>query len=757
VTDQTTGDPLVGRLVAQYEIVVKLGGGAMGVVYHARDTKLRRRVALKFLPPQWCHDETAKDRFIREAQTASATDHPNICTIHNIDSTSDGRLFIVMPCYEGETLKQRLESGPLDIDEALRIAAQIANGLAKAHAHGVVHRDIKPGNLMITEEGVKILDFGLAKFADSQQLTLPGDGLVGTPSYMSPEQARGDEADARSDVWAVGVVLYQMLTRELPFKGGYPEAIAYAIKNEPAPSPRARLPGLSEEIEGLVLRALQKDPKLRQQSARELAGELLMLQGLSMPLDVHTGALAPTRQSMVVLPFTSPAEDDDYFADGLTDEIIAGLSCVRALRVISRTSSMRLKGETSQLSAIAASLAVQYVLEGSVRRSGTQLRVTAQLIDVASDSAIWAHKYAGTMEDVFAIQESISRNIVDALHMTLTPLEARRLTHRPLDDIRAYDSYLKAKREMLRFTKDGLDRALVFLQNSETLVGENILLLSATGQVYWQYVNAGISADRSYLAKARQCAERILALDANSEHGHRLVGLVQIHEGNIRGAISNFKRALTIDPNDPDTLVWLCLVGGTSGKAAAVKPWAERLTAIDPLTPLYQVLPAILSEMEGDFAAAIAAFAPHYPDNLDNPGVRLAYGQVLALGGKTDQALDVFEALNRDMPESPFANLGQFYAAALRGERQRARESVTPEVEGLLGADPQYSWFLAQCYALIDDRDRAIDWIRRAADLGFINYPLLAERDPFLATLRSEPAFKPLIEDIRRRWEAFVI
>jgi len=218
-----SADPLVGTTVAHYEIAAKLGGGGMGVVYKARDTKLGRQVALKFLPPEWSHDEQLKQRFIREAQAASATDHPNICPVHSIESTSDDQLFIVMAYCDGQTLKERLEQGPIGIDEALWIATQVADGLAKAHAQGVVHRDIKPGNLMLTEHGVRILDFGLAKFADSLQLTLAGS-MVGTVAYMSPEQTRGNEADARSDLWSLGVVLYQMLTAELPFRGGYPEA-----------------------------------------------------------------------------------------------------------------------------------------------------------------------------------------------------------------------------------------------------------------------------------------------------------------------------------------------------------------------------------------------------------------------------------------------------------------------------------------------------------------------------------------------------
>jgi tetratricopeptide (TPR) repeat protein len=283
-------DPLVGRTIAQYEILARVGGGAMGVVYRARDTKLGRPVALKFLPQQWSHDETAKQRFVREAQAASATHHPNICTIHDIETADDGQLFIVMALYEGPTLKQRLESGPIAIDEALEIATQIADGLAKAHAQGIVHRDIKPGNLMLTEDGVRILDFGLATFVDALKLTAE-NASFGTPAYMSPEQVRGQAADARSDVWAAGVVLYEMLAGHVPFQGSHAEAIAHAIRHE-APEPlHTKRPDITEEVQQLVFRALHKEPSVRYQSGRALARALRQTRGLSVPLDLRTEPL----------------------------------------------------------------------------------------------------------------------------------------------------------------------------------------------------------------------------------------------------------------------------------------------------------------------------------------------------------------------------------------------------------------------------------------------------------------------------------
>jgi tetratricopeptide (TPR) repeat protein len=280
-------DPLVGRTVAQYEVLARLGGGGMGVVYKARDTRLGRTVALKFLPPQWSHDEDAKQRFVREAQAASATEHRNICTIHDIVTSDDGQLFIVMAYYEGVTLKQRLEGGPLPVDEALDIATQIADGLARAHAQGVVHRDVKPGNIILAEDGVRILDFGLATFVDALQLTVAGSTL-GTAPYMSPEQVKGETADASTDVWAAGVILYQMLTGHVPFRGSHHEAIAYAIRHETPASIRQARPDVAEEIEQIVFRALHKEKSIRYASGRELARALRQVRGQTVPLDLRT-------------------------------------------------------------------------------------------------------------------------------------------------------------------------------------------------------------------------------------------------------------------------------------------------------------------------------------------------------------------------------------------------------------------------------------------------------------------------------------
>ena len=498
---------------------------------------------------------------------------------------------------------------------------------------------------------------------------------------------------------------------------------------------------------------------MRYRHAAEVRVALQML--TSGMLAVSTDALRSTEspagpRSVLVLPFTNLAagDEEDYFADGLTDEVIADLSNVRVLRVISRTSSMQLKGVTHDIPRLARDVNVQYVLEGSVRRSGNGLRVNATLVDAQTDSPVWGQKYRGTLDDVFAIQETISRSIVEALRLKLTADEEKRLAERPITDVRAYESYLKAKQEMLRFSKDALDRALAYLEQSEQAVGDNILLISAKGQVYWQYINAGVTADMSYLEKARACGERILELDAESEHGHRLLGLIALHEGDIREAVTRLDRALARDPNDVDTLLWVSLLYGFMGRSAAAVPLTETLLMLDPLSPFHQIVPGTLAMMEGRFERGLQIFVTHYSANLDNPIVRLCTGQAYALNGRLDEAYRVFDALDRDMPGTLFAALGRFYRYTLQGDRQRALSAVSSELREAARADLQYSWMMAECCALVGEIDESLDWLERAVSRGFINYPLLSSSDPFLDAVRDQDRFQELMEEVRRQWEA---
>jgi TolB-like protein/class 3 adenylate cyclase/tetratricopeptide (TPR) repeat protein len=463
------------------------------------------------------------------------------------------------------------------------------------------------------------------------------------------------------------------------------------------------------------------------------------------------------RTTIVVLPFVnlSPDQDIDYLSDGITDEILTDLSTIKSLGVISRTSAMQFKNTTKDLRTVGRELNVKYVLEGGVWRLGPKLRITTKLVDTSTDELIWAEKFRGTIDDVFEIQETISRTVVQALRVELSAAEAARLSQRPIPDVRAFEYYLRARHEVFRFTGEALGRALEHLHKGLEIVGDNVLIRAAIGYTYWQYVNGGISGDVTYLDKAREQAEHIMRLEPDSPHGHRLLGLISIAGGATRDVVRHLRRALDEDPNDTDALLWLSLVLGFAGRPEAARPLVQRLLAIDPLTPFYQMLPGFLALMEGRLAEAIEPFRRSAQIDPGNPIVRLTYGQIMAMNGRSADAAQIFEQLAHDMPDTLFAQLGVFYRLALAGRREEALAVMTEEHKAAAWQDMEYSWCVAQCHAIIGDDAEAVRWLRNAAIAqNFSNYPLLAERDPLLARLRDTPAFVELAREIRRKWEA---
>ncbi|MGE5815852.1 MAG: protein kinase domain-containing protein, partial [Acidobacteriota bacterium] len=626
---------MVGRTVSHYRVVEHLGTGGMGVVYKAEDTRLGRPVALKFLPEHLASDPRALDRLQREARAASALNHPHICTIYDIDAT-ESRPFIAMELLEGESLRSRLQERPMETPAILEIVGQLADALEAAHAKGIVHRDIKPENIFVTTRGtVKLLDFGVAtlvvdRTAAASAPTVTGGAtgvLAGTVAYMSPEQLRGDTLDGRTDLFSLGVVLYELMTGAQPFAGTASSAVVGKILTMVPPSVVQRNPGVPPELGRIVTKLLEKDRRLRYQSATELRIDLERFGRLGAASPAESGMVSGEQVSIVVLPFDnlSPDPDNAFFSDGLTEEIIADLSKVRSLRVISRTSAMLLKNAKKDVPTIARQMNVRYVLEGSVRRAANHLRITAQLIDAGADAHVWAEKYAGTLDDVFEIQERVSRAIVDALRLNLTPEEHDQMAARPLTDIAAYDCYLRARHEAYCFDEASLARAIDLAQQGLQIVGENELLYAAMGMAYCRYANVGIRPEAS-LRRAEECAAKIAALNSESSRAYLLRGVISIKRGDMQQGVREMKRVLAADPNDAEALLSLVYAYLTVGKPAAARPFIRRLLDVDPLTVVNHCLPGWADNDEARFDEGVDAYRACYEMAPDNPIGRSVYG-----------------------------------------------------------------------------------------------------------------------------------
>jgi len=542
---------LIGKTIAHYKILEKLGEGGMGVVYKAEDTKLKRSVALKFLPPS-ISDATTRKRFVQEAQAASSLEHPNICAIHEIDETPDGRMFIVMPCYEGESLQAEIEAGPMKLEEAVSVAIQVASGLSKAHEKGIVHRDIKPGNIFMTSDGLaKIVDFGLAKLSGRTKLTRTGT-TPGTVVYMSPEQLKGEDVDQRSDIWALGVVLYEMITAEAPFRGDYEQAIMYSIMNETPRPARSSRPDVPADVERLINKTLSKDPNERYQTSTELIHALQSLKRRPETKAAGTDSDDAKRlPSIAVLPFTnmSPDPENVYFGDGLAEELINALTHVEGLRVAARTSAFRFRGGDVDIREIGQKLNVGTVLEGSVRKAGNRLRVTAQLINIEDGYHLWSERYDREMEDIFAIQDEIARAIVDQLKIKLVGPKDRTLVSCGTENLDAYTALLEGRYYLHSLTPEGWAKSFVLLQRSIELDPSFALPHEWLADYYQSLGWWGNSPPNEMMPKSRAAAQRAIDLDDNLGLAHATMAIVLwAYDWDFSGAEREFRRALELDP-----------------------------------------------------------------------------------------------------------------------------------------------------------------------------------------------------------------
>ncbi len=746
---------MIGRLVSRYRIVEELGHGGMGVVYKARDIRLERYVALKFLSSPLGETDTARRRFMQEARAASALDHPNICTIYGIEDADDGRLFIAMACYEGETLRARLERGAMSVKDATAVFLQVCQGLEKAHAHGIVHRDIKPGNVMLTRDGgVKLLDFGLALLSESGRNTVPGESL-GTPAYMSPEQFRGEAYDARTDVWSMGVMLYEMLTGDVPFRGRGQGIMLAILRDDPRP-PSSFWGGIPAALDTVVLRALEKNPVRRHQTVGEFAADLragmraadlsadtretkttfLSLSDAELPAAPRSGL------SVLVLPFAnlSRDEENEYFADGLTEELITDLGQVPGLRVLSRNSAFQFKGKTVDARRIGEELQVSSILEGSVRKAGDRLRITAQLVNVSNGYQEWSQRFDRRMEDVFAIQDEIVSNIVAALraHISGMRISGIPVRRRP-ENLEAYNHYLKGRYHLNRQTPGDLEKAVALFEKA---IGEDPEYAPAWAGLADYYVNVGfwcVMPSDQVWPKARRNAQRAVELDPNHAYAQTALGYVRIFcDWDWAEAGRNFRRAVELSPADSQTAyahgLYLTQMSRTDEALAEFR----RALSLDPLSLRVNTGLALVRYYRREYDEAIAQGMKTLELDPDYFEMHAAFGLLYLQTGRFDEGLKYLEGLRARSGDNPLilGLLGYGYGVAGLDEK-------AGQIGARLGELARAQYVAPVSRALVHiglgEQDAAFQWLDQAA----------AIHDSLLCYLDVMPCYDPLKHDPR--------
>jgi serine/threonine protein kinase/Flp pilus assembly protein TadD len=703
---------MINRTISHYKIVAEVGRGSMGVVYKARDTKLNRTVAMKFLAPSTVGTAEDRARFMNEARSAAAVSHPNICTIYEIDE-AEGHVFISMEFVDGRSLELMLASGPLEVAESLKIVTQIAEGLNEAHEKGVIHRDIKPGNIMVTGRGqAKIMDFGVAKSPSTSSITKAGTA-IGTIAYMSPEQARGEALDHRTDIWSLGVVFYEMLAGVRPFRGDYEQSIIYGIQNEDPPPPMTLNPGVPMGLSQMTLNMIVKDRDLRIQNAKKLIEALRDVRAR-----IERGYGADGEKTIAVLPFKniSSEKESDYFSDGLTEELLINLSRLKDMKVTSRTSSMQYKGATKDMRSIGRELGVRYILEGSVRRYGDDLRISVQLIDVASDAQLWAQTYKGRLADVFDIQENVSRQIVDALRLQLTPTERVVLSKRSTLNAEAFDLCLRARDFLYQTTKSKLRIAIDLFSKAIEIDPRYADAYAGLGETYATLYQ---NYDRSpgLLDQAIESSLKAIMYDPSLSEAHAALSLSYFHKGNLDQALEEGQKAVELNP---DSFVGHWILGRIYHTSDRDKDAAECFEKVIALNP--------------DFYTAYMDLRMCYERLGDSKNYR----------STVDKALFVYPRYLLKHPEDARAHM--FYATDLAqaGQTGEAKSYAEKALE-LSPGDPLMLYNGACFYARMGDSVRAVESLRAAVEAGFENFEWI-KRDADLESIRSDPGYIELVK-----------
>ena len=733
-----------GSRLGQYEIVSRIGAGGMGEVYKAQDTRLKRLVALKLLPPELTRDETAKQRFLQEAQAASALDHPNICTIYEIGETPEGQLYLVMAYYAGETLKQKIERGPLPITDAIDAAVQVGQGLAKAHEAGITHRDIKPANLMLTADGtVKILDFGLAKLAGAEGITQTGTAL-GTVAYMSPEQLRGHEVDQRSDIWSLGVVTYEMVAGQRPFKGEQLQAVSVGIlQSQPAPLTGSRT-GVPLELERVVDRALAKAVADRYQTVTDLLSEL---RTVKRALDSGATAAAGAEKSVpsiAVLPFSnmSPDPEQEYFCDGLAEELIDALARLEGLRVVARTSAFQFKGQALDVGEIGKRLKVGTVLEGSVRKAGNRLRINAQLINASDGYHLWSERYDRNMDDVFAVQDDIARSVVEKLKVKLLGEAGESVVKRQTGNLEAYHCFLKGRHYL--FSRYDVRKAVEFFEqavNHDPSYAQAYAGLASCFNVLGVF---GHLPPKVAFSKAKAAVDQALRIDDRLAEAHAALAMIRFFfDWNWSEAERAFKQALELNPAGIEAHCWyglfLAIVMDRPEEGLAK---VKRAQALDPVSAYASAVAGVIFYVARQYGEAIEKLQQAL-EMQPSHGMALQYLTVTySACSRHNEAVASAQRLVSLMGRTPIY-LGVLGAILARAGRRDEAQAVLTELEERARQEYVSPLSFGLFISELGQTDRAFEQLEKAYEE---RNPILAcSRLPSFDNVRPDPRFQDLL------------